>query len=102
MPTFKRPHLKVDQPGSAFADGNQRWTNKDLDPVPRHARKWGVVSFIAYWVSDAFNAATWQFAAGIISVGLGWREAIGIVALAFFIVSFAIPGARESQLGLLG
>jgi len=30
-------------------------TNKDLDPVPRHARKWGVTSFIAYWVSDAFK-----------------------------------------------
>lgn len=65
-------------------------TNKDLDPVPRSSRKWGVTSFIAYWVSDAFNAATWQFAAGIISIGLSWREAIGIVALAFFIVSFVI------------
>jgi hypothetical protein len=30
-------------------------TNKDLDPVPRHARKWGVTSFISYWVSDAFK-----------------------------------------------
>ena len=25
MPVFERPHLKVDQPRSAFADGNQRW-----------------------------------------------------------------------------
>ncbi|OAG04292.1 uracil permease [Paraphaeosphaeria sporulosa] len=99
MPAFKRPHLKVDQPESAFAEGNQRWTNKDLDPVPRHARKWGVTSFIAYWVSDAFNAATWQFAAGIISVGLSWREAIGIVALAFFIVSFVI--ALNGAIGVI-
>jgi NCS1 family nucleobase:cation symporter-1 len=30
-------------------------TNKDLDPVPRHARKWGVTSFISYWISDAFK-----------------------------------------------
>ncbi|KAF2269392.1 NCS1 allantoate transporter [Lojkania enalia] len=90
MPVFERPHLKVEQPKSAFAEGNHRWTNKDLDPVPRHARKWGVTSFIAYWISDAFNAATWQFAAGIIAVGLTWRESLGIVALAFFIISFVI------------
>jgi hypothetical protein len=32
-------------------------TNKDLDPVPRHARKWGVTSFISYWISDAFKYA---------------------------------------------
>jgi NCS1 nucleoside transporter family len=90
MPLFKRPHLRVEQPKSAFAEGNQRWTNKDLDPVPRHGRKWGVTSFIAYWVSDAFNASTWQFAAGIIAVGLTWRESLGIVALGFFIISIVI------------
>lgn len=74
MPAFKRPHLKVEQPKSAFAEGNARWydpvarmvvrtqisdhfdrTNKDLDPVPRHQRKWGVTSLIAYWISDAFK-----------------------------------------------
>ncbi|KAF2245825.1 uracil permease [Trematosphaeria pertusa] len=90
MPVFKRPHLKVEQPKSAFAEGNERWTNKDLDPVPRHARKWGVTSLIAYWISDAFNAATWQFASGIIAVGLTWRESLGIVALGFFIISIVI------------
>jgi cytosine/uracil/thiamine/allantoin permease len=30
-------------------------TNRDLDPVPRHLRKWGVTSFISYWISDAFK-----------------------------------------------
>lgn len=28
-------------------------TNKDLDPVPPAGRKWGVTSFISYWISDA-------------------------------------------------
>jgi NCS1 nucleoside transporter family len=44
----------------------------------------------AYWISDAFNSATWQFASSIIAVGLSWRESIGIVALSFFIISFVI------------
>ena len=44
----------------------------------------------AYWISDAFNAATWQFASSIIAVGLTYKEAISIVALSFFIMSFVI------------
>ena len=57
------------------------------------------MSFIAYWVSDAFNAATWQFGAGIIAVGLSWRESLGIVALAFFIVSIVI--ALNGAIGVI-
>ncbi|KAF2703396.1 uracil permease [Pleomassaria siparia CBS 279.74] len=99
MHVSKRSHLKVDQAKSAFAEGNARWTNKDLDPVPRHERKWGVTSIIAYWISDAFNAATWQFASGIIAIGLSWKEALGIVALAFFIISFVI--AANGAIGVI-
>ncbi|KAE9967294.1 hypothetical protein EG328_008297 [Venturia inaequalis] len=87
---FKTPHLEVEQRKSAFAEGNTRWTNKDMDPVPKEERKWGVISFIAYWISDAFNAATWQFASGIIAIGLTWRESIAIVAVGFFLVSIVI------------
>ncbi|KAF1833988.1 uracil permease [Decorospora gaudefroyi] len=101
MPIIEKPHwtVRVEQPESAFAEGNSRWTNKDLDPVPRHARKWGVTSFISYWISDAFNAATWQFASSIIAIGLTWRESLGIVALSFFIISFVI--ALNGAIGVL-
>ncbi|KAH7413953.1 uracil permease [Phaeosphaeria sp. MPI-PUGE-AT-0046c] len=101
MPVIEKPHftLKVEQTESTFAEGNARWTNKDLDPVPRHARKWGVTSFISYWVSDAFNAATWQFASSIIAIGLTWRESLGIVALAFFMISFVI--ALNGAIGVI-
>ncbi|KAL2796001.1 permease for cytosine/purines, uracil, thiamine, allantoin-domain-containing protein [Aspergillus keveii] len=87
---FRRPRLRVDQSQSAFAEGNARWTNLDLDPVPHAGRLWGPLSFVSYWISDAFNSATWQFASSIIAVGLSWRESIGIVALSFFIISFVI------------
>ena len=30
MPAFKRPHLKVDQAKSAFAEGNQRWYDREI------------------------------------------------------------------------
>ncbi|CEJ59788.1 Putative NCS1 allantoate transporter [Penicillium brasilianum] len=89
---LSRPRLRVSQPQSAFAHGNARWTNLDLDPIPLLGRKWGVMSLIAYWISDAFNAATWQFASSIIAVGLTYREALAIVAISFFIISFVIAG----------
>ncbi|KAL1965243.1 hypothetical protein VTN77DRAFT_5997 [Rasamsonia byssochlamydoides] len=87
---FDRPSLRVGQAKSAFADGSSRWTNLDLDPIPRHRRKWGVTSLVAYWISDAFNAATWEFASGIIAVGLTYRESLVIVAVAFLIISIVI------------
>ncbi|KAJ5365568.1 Permease cytosine/purines uracil thiamine allantoin [Penicillium concentricum] len=87
---ISRPHARVSQGESAFAAGNARWTNRDLDPIAKNARKWGALSIIAYWISDALQAATWQFASGMIAVGLTYREALGIVALSFFIISLAI------------
>lgn len=64
------------------------------------------MSFIAYWISDAFkyvtnpgmqlamlncnSAATWQFASSILAIGLTWRESLAIVAVGFFIVSIVI------------
>ncbi|EKV10009.1 NCS1 allantoate transporter [Penicillium digitatum Pd1] len=87
---ISRPHIRVAQGESAFAAGNARWTNRDLDPIAKNGRKWGVRSIIAYWISDALNAATWQFASSMIAVGLTYREALGIIALSFFIISLVI------------
>ncbi|KAJ5638182.1 hypothetical protein N7490_008061 [Penicillium lividum] len=89
---LSRPRLRVSQPESAFASGNARWTNRDLDPIPLLGRQWGVASIIAYWISDAFNAATWEFASSIIAVGLTYKEALTIIAISFFIISFVISG----------
>jgi len=41
-----RPRLRVSQGESAFAAGNARWTNRDLDPITKDRRKWGVSSLI--------------------------------------------------------
>lgn len=99
--TWEKPRLHVEQPQSTFAEGGSaRWTNKDLDPVPPHARKWGVTSFVAYWISDAFNAATWQFGASVLALGLTWRESVGIVALSFLIVSVVVSSLSSSSEGM--
>ena len=116
-PRFHLPPLRVEQVPSAFsgAVGASRWSNKgttplsfphhcqlpirlrtltdlesDLDPIRREDRKWSVYALIAYWFSDAFNAATWEFASSIIAIGLSYKDAIGIVATAFLIISGVI------------
>jgi len=62
----------------------------DLDPIRREDRKWSVWALIAYWFSDAFNAATWEFASSILAIGLSYKDAVGIVATGFLLVSFVI------------
>ncbi|KAL2845117.1 permease for cytosine/purines, uracil, thiamine, allantoin-domain-containing protein [Aspergillus pseudodeflectus] len=90
FPTSRWPQLLVPQSESSFMRGNVRWTNKDLDPVPPALRKWTVLSFIGYWISDCFSVANWQLASSIIAIGLSWKESLGMVALGFFILSIVI------------
>jgi NCS1 nucleoside transporter family len=88
--TPRWPELLVPQSESSFVRGNVRWTNKDLEPVPPALRKWTVLSFIGYWISDCFSVANWQLASSIIAIGLSWKESLGMVALGFFILSIVI------------
>ncbi|KAH8701630.1 putative uracil permease [Talaromyces proteolyticus] len=90
---FLAPHwsrLRLPQTESSFLRGNVRWTNKDLDPVPPDMRKWTVLSFVGYWMSDSFSVANWQLASSILAIGLSWKESLGMVALGFFILSIVI------------
>ncbi|KAL2829078.1 permease for cytosine/purines, uracil, thiamine, allantoin-domain-containing protein [Aspergillus pseudoustus] len=90
FPSPPWPQLRVPQSESSFVGGNLRWTNKDLDPIPPSMRKWTVISFIGYWISDCFSVANWQLASSIIAIGLSWKESLGMVALGFFILSIVI------------
>ena len=72
---------------------------QDLDPIRKEDRKWGVWSLIAYWCSDAFNAATWEFASSMLAIGLSYKDAISIVAVGFFTVSIVI--ALNGAIGVL-
>lgn len=45
---------------------------------------------LAYWLSDAFNVSTWQFASSILAVGLTYIDALIIVAVSFTIIAVVI------------
>ncbi|KAL2796665.1 permease for cytosine/purines, uracil, thiamine, allantoin-domain-containing protein [Aspergillus keveii] len=63
---------------------------KLISTRPLALRKWTVLSFIGYWISDCFSVANWQLASSIIAIGLSWKESLGMVALGFFILSIVI------------
>ena len=54
------------------APGNEQWSNKDMDPVPPNQRTWSTLNYVAYWISDAANAAVWELASSMLAIGLSW------------------------------
>ena len=56
---------------STFAPNN-KWSNKDMDPVPPKQRTWNTYNYVAYWISDATNAAVWELASSMLAIGLSW------------------------------
>ncbi|KAI0674670.1 NCS1 nucleoside transporter family [Trametes maxima] len=72
---------------SSFAPSRGWWSNKDMDPVPPHKRTWTTLNYIAYWVSDAWNAAVWQLASSMLAVGLSWRQALPAIAVGHIVIA---------------
>ena len=56
---------------STFAPSSD-WSNKDMDPVPLDKRTWTMFNYVAYWISDTANAATWAMASSMLAIGLSW------------------------------
>ncbi|KAI9061589.1 NCS1 nucleoside transporter family [Trametes sanguinea] len=74
---------------STFAPtvGGSRWSNKDMDPVPPQKRTWSTFNYVAYWISDAWNAAVWQLASSMLAIGLSWRQALPAIAVGHIIIA---------------
>jgi len=84
---YFKPSAWVLEPEPSTFAPNSRWSNKDMDPVPPHARTWSTVNYIAYWISDATNAAVWELASSMIAIGLSWRQALPAIAVGHCIIA---------------
>ncbi|TFY52823.1 hypothetical protein EVJ58_g9795 [Rhodofomes roseus] len=83
---FKPSAWALEPEHSTFAPSS-KWSNKDMDPVPPHERTWTTVNYIAYWISDATNAAVWELASSMLATGLSWRQALPAIAVGHIIIS---------------
>lgn len=60
--------------------------NEDLAPVPAGARKWGVLSFAALWISMSACIPTYMLASSLIGGGMNWWQAVLTIFLGNVIV----------------
>lgn len=84
------PDVEVDLTESHLA-------NADLAPVPASARKWGLLSFAALWISMSACIPTYMLASGLISSGMNWSQAVFTIFLGNVIV--VIPMVLNAHAG---
>lgn len=60
--------------------------NDDLAPVPPAARKWGMWSFAALWVSMSACIPTYMLSSSLIGGGMNWWQAVATIFLGNLIV----------------
>jgi NCS1 family nucleobase:cation symporter-1 len=60
--------------------------NPDLAPVPTVARKWTTYNYAALWISMAHCIPTYMLAAGLMSTGMNWWQALVTILLGNTIV----------------
>ncbi|PCH42378.1 hypothetical protein WOLCODRAFT_73288 [Wolfiporia cocos MD-104 SS10] len=87
---YLRPSAWALEPEPSTFAPSSRWSNKDMDPVPPHARTWTTWNYVAYWISDATNAAVWELASSMLAVGLSWRQALPAIAVGHCIIAVVI------------
>jgi NCS1 family nucleobase:cation symporter-1 len=71
--------------------------NDDLAPVPPAARKWGLASFAALWISMSACIPTYMLASGLIGSGMNWSQAVFTIFLGNVIV--VIPMILNAHAG---
>ncbi|KAF4971310.1 hypothetical protein FSARC_1829 [Fusarium sarcochroum] len=64
------------------------WCNRDLVPLPPARRTWGWFNFFGAQSLGALNIATWQTPNTFLTQGLSVGQAMGIIIISRFIVSF--------------
>jgi len=65
---------------------DSRLYNDDLAPVPAGKRTWGMWNIAALWVGMAVCIPTYTLAAGLISQGMNWKQALLTITLGNLIV----------------
>jgi NCS1 family nucleobase:cation symporter-1 len=71
--------------------------NGDLAPVPAAARKWGMFSFAALWISMSACIPTYMLASSLIGGGMNWWQAVLTIFLGNLIV--LVPMILNAHVG---
>jgi NCS1 family nucleobase:cation symporter-1 len=83
------------EPGISARD--DRLYNEDLAPVPPSGRTWTTYNYLTLWVGMSSQIPTYLVAAGLITLGMNWWQAIGTVAIGNALI--LIPILLNSHVG---
>src|SRR5882672_10246866 len=87
----------VDSSSAISSIRESRFFNEDLAPVPPSARKWGLGSIAALWISMSACIPTYMLASGLIGSGMNWSQAVLTIFLGNVIV--VIPMILNAHAG---
>ena len=80
--------------GSFTAEGQaSRWSNPDLDPVPKHQKKWEWYHVGGFWIAEGFSAAQIQTASASVALGLNPGTALIAYLIGNILVMMACCGS---------
>jgi NCS1 family nucleobase:cation symporter-1 len=71
--------------------------NRDIAPVPRAGRKWGLKDFAVLWISMAACVTTYTLASSMLAAGMNWWQAVLTIFLGNVIV--LIPMVLNAHAG---
>ena len=94
--TADTPELVDSTAGLAGVHGSPLY-NEDLAPVPPGARKWGLASIAALWISMSACIPTYMLASSLIGGGMNWWQAVLTIFLGNVIV--VIPMILNAHAG---
>lgn len=58
-------------------DGNESWTNQDLEPTPPEKRNWNWFNFVTFFFGLGFG--NWTLGSTMIGIGLNWWQSIVVI-----------------------
>ena len=81
---------------------SDRLYNPDLAPVPQSGRTWGMWNLAALWVGISVCIPTYTLAAGMISQGMSWRQALVTITLgnAVVLIPLTLNAHAGTQYGI--
>ena len=91
---FHKQRLVLQPPASSFTAevGLSRWSNKDLDPVPKSEKKWEWYHVAGFWIVEGFSVAQIQTASATVALGLNPGLALGAFFIGNMIVAAVCAG----------
>ena len=84
--------------GSFTAEGQlSRWSNPDMDPLPRCRKKWEWYHIGGFWIAEGFSVGQLQTASA--SVALGLNPGLALVAFLIGNIILAVACCGSGYIG---